>query len=62
MEDLFIELVRENPLIQNKQHISYKDRMGVVGNIWTMITENMRAAEHLLEQFIGKQNTLLSMT
>ena len=30
MEDLFIELVRENKPIYDKQHRSYKDRMGVV--------------------------------
>lgn len=43
MEELLIELVRKYPAIYDKSHKDYKDRSGVVQNIWEAIEVQLKA-------------------
>ena len=50
--ELFIELVRAQGAIYDKSHKNYKDRSGVVANLWTEIARTLREEGH--EEFIGR--------
>ena len=39
MEDLLIQLVKHEPCIYDKTNKNYKDRAGVVKNIWVSVFE-----------------------
>lgn len=41
MEELLISLVRNEPAIYDKRHKHYKDRCGVVSNIWKHIADQL---------------------
>lgn len=54
MEEYLINLVRSEPAIYDKSNRNYKDRNGVVANIWKKIAEQMVEAGY--KEFEGKIN------